>query len=192
MRRPPPDAIYQAHERPCKPGRPCAHPGCSGAGRYRAPKERHRLTDYHWFCLDHIRDYNRAWDFYAGMNEAEIEQQRRADTVWRRPSWPLGLFGERARSRSGFRIHDGFDAFGGFGGASRHGAPPRGPAPQSEEEKALALLDLQHPVTSQDVKSRYKTLVKQLHPDANGGDRAAEERLKTVNQAYAALKLSFA
>lgn len=189
MRRPPPDAIYQAHERPCDPGRPCAHPGCAGAGHYRAPKERHRLTDYHWFCLDHIRDYNRAWDYYAGMNEAEIERQRRADTVWRRPSWPLGLFGERARPRSGFRIHDGFDA---FGGASRHGAPPRQPAPQSEEEKALALMDLQHPVTFQDVKSRYKTLVKQLHPDANGGDCAAEERLKVVNQAYAALKLSFA
>jgi curved DNA-binding protein CbpA len=57
---------------------------------------------------------------------------------------------------------------------------------------ALALLDLKEPVTFEDVKTRYITLVKQLHPDANGGDVEAEERLKLVNQAYAALKISFA
>ena len=56
----------------------------------------------------------------------------------------------------------------------------------------MALLDLKEPVTFGDVKSRYITLVKLLHPDANGGDVEAEERLKIVNQAYAALKISFA
>ena len=39
-----------------------------------------------------------------------------------------------------------------------------------------------------EVKTRYKQLAKQHHPDANNGDRDAEERLKTINQAYAALR----
>ncbi|MFO1060844.1 MAG: DnaJ domain-containing protein, partial [Dongiaceae bacterium] len=37
---------------------------------------------------------------------------------------------------------------------------------------------------------RYKSLVKRLHPDANGGDKAAEERLKHINLAYSTLKNS--
>ncbi len=63
---------------------------------------------------------------------------------------------------------------------------------QTEEQKALALFGLDQPVTFAEIKTRYKTLAKQLHPDANGGDAEAEERLKIVNQAYAALKISFA
>jgi len=56
------------------------------------------------------------------------------------------------------------------------------------EETALAVLDLTPPATLAEIKQRYKALVKRLHPDANGGDTAAEERLKLVNQAYSMLK----
>lgn len=153
---------------------------------YRAPVSRDRLGDYYWFCLDHVRAYNQAWNYFAGMSEAEIELQRRSDTVWQRPSWPLGHFGEHAGYRHRFRLHDGF----GFIGEDAEEPIER--RPQTEEQKALAVLNLKEPVTFQDVRNRYRTLVKKLHPDANGGDRDAEEQLKAVNQAYAALKVSFA
>jgi DnaJ-class molecular chaperone len=58
----------------------------------------------------------------------------------------------------------------------------------SKEEQALAVLELTAPVTMQEIRTRYRTLVKRLHPDANGGDKAAEEQLKVVNQAYSTLK----
>lgn len=35
---------------------------------------------------------------------------------------------------------------------------------------------------------RYKQLVKRFHPDANGGDKAAEERFKEISEAYSYLK----
>ena len=54
--------------------------------------------------------------------------------------------------------------------------------------RAFAVLDLEPPVEFKAVKARYKELVKRHHPDANGGDRAAEERLKTINEAYTVLK----
>ena len=63
-------------------------------------------------------------------------------------------------------------------------------AARTVEEKALSAMDLSPPVTLERLKARYKELVKRLHPDANGGDQAAEERLKSVNQAYATLKNS--
>ena len=68
----------------------CDHPDCLAEGRFRAPKSRHRLNEYYWFCLDHVRDYNRSWDYYAGMAPGEIEDHIREDTVWQRPSWPMG------------------------------------------------------------------------------------------------------
>ncbi|MCH9013427.1 MAG: J domain-containing protein [Proteobacteria bacterium] len=186
MRRPVPADINAPFERALEYVRRCHHPGCPEPGAHRAPVARDRLNEYYWFCLEHVREYNLAWDFFAGMSEAEIEHQRRADTVWQRPSWPFGQFGQRAGRGTGYRIHDGFGFY------SEDTQSTGRPRPQSEAQKALALLDLKEPVTFGDVKSRYITLVKQLHPDANGGDVEAEERLKIVNQAYAALKISFA
>lgn len=178
------------HRAPAR-GRVCEHPGCAESGEYRAPVARDRLSEYYWFCLDHVREYNRGWDYFAGMDEAEIESQRRNDTVWQRPSWPLGRFGERA-ARYREQIHDGFGFFSEGPAGPGGSAPHRQTRPMSEEEKALALLDLEHPVTFADVRARYRALVKKLHPDANGGDPEAEELLKRVNQAYAALKVSLA
>lgn len=187
MRRPVPAEINAPFARETDAERRCHAPGCAEDGVHRAPVARDRLTEYYWFCTEHVRRYNLAWDYFAGMNEQEIERQRRFDTVWQRPSWPFGRFGERAAS--GYRVHDSF----GFFSEGPEGANGVGAArPRTAEQKALELLDLEEPVSFADVKTRYMTLVKQLHPDANGGDTEAEERLKIVNQAYGALKISFA
>ena len=193
MRRPVPAEINAPFAREATGERRCHAPGCAEDGVHRAPVARDRLSEFYWFCTEHVRQYNLAWDFFAGMNEQEIEFQRRFDTVWQRPSWPFGQFGQRAANRSGggagYRVHDSFGFFS-EGPAGANGAGET--RPQTAEQKALALLDLEEPVTFADVKARYMTLVKQLHPDANGGDTEAEDRLKIVNQAYGALKISFA
>lgn len=175
----------------------CESPGCIHVGAYPAPKDRDRLREYYWFCLDHVRQYNRAWDYYKGMKPEEIELHLKEDTVWQRPSWPLGL-GQIGLRGNDYEIHD-FGLFGKDGpfgsGRSRQGASPSsGANPASglstAEEQALRILDLQYPLSWADVKARYKTLVKKLHPDANGGDPVAEEQLKQVNFAYSTLKSS--
>jgi hypothetical protein len=165
--------------------RRCDHPACAEEGLYRAPKTRDRLNEYYWFCLEHVRDYNQRWDYYAGMNEEQIERHRRRDTVWDRPTWPLGV-GSRANRFYQRRIRDFFELFEEEAAerAHRDQAKPLG----SAEHKALDVFALEAPVTLDQVKARYKQLVKQHHPDANGGDKAAEERLKIINQAYTTLK----
>jgi hypothetical protein len=159
----------------------CEHPGCAGEGLHRAPKSRDRLNDYFWFCLDHVRDYNRAWDYYAGMKPEEIEAHVRRDVVWERPTWPLGRWTTDRRIFGEEFIPEDIDPFG----ARR---APEETRPKSKTDLALAELALAPGATSAEIKQRYKALAKQLHPDANGGDKAAEERLKAINLAYSTLK----
>jgi DnaJ-domain-containing protein 1 len=94
------------------------------------------------------------------------------------------------------------DPFGFYGAGGEAGAKPGGTnghkthheAPAraaSATEQALAVFDIEPPFTPLRLKSRYKVLVKLHHPDAHGGDKAAEEKLKIINQAYATLKASY-
>lgn len=167
---------------PAAPGNePCAAPGCAELGLYRAPKSRTQLREYQWLCLAHVREFNAAWDFYKGMSPGEIERHLRADTEWQRPSWPLGHGGGVHVDRRIFG--DRLDRVGPAAGPDGQGAG----APPALRQ-ALALLNLSWPVTLKQVKTRYKELAKRHHPDANGGDKAAEERLKTINLAYAQLR----
>src|SRR5260370_8144243 len=66
-------------------------------GEYRAPRARARLNEHRWFCVEHVREYNKKWDYFAGHDAEAIEAHIRADTTWRRPVWPLG-----GRSSGGF------------------------------------------------------------------------------------------
>lgn len=182
---------FLRQQRPPPIGRRCDMAGCDCAGEYRAPKSRKQLTDYFWFCLPHVRAYNASWDYYAGMSTDEIEAHLRADTIWQRPTWPLGGRPTRATRPPDprtYRFRDHFGVFDDlFEGRPGTEEPRRQRTPQPQA-KALALFDLAPPVSFEEVRARYRELVKQHHPDANGGDKAAEERLKLINEAYVILR----
>ncbi|MBF0373586.1 MAG: J domain-containing protein [Alphaproteobacteria bacterium] len=168
--------------------KPCDHPGCAQIGDFRAPRSRDALNTYFWFCLEHVRAYNAAWDFYAGMSPDEIERAVRADVTWQRPTWPLGRGGatrpERGEARRGPRMHDPFGFF------DDDEAEPTREAPPTPESRAMRLLELELPLTMAALKTRYRELVKRHHPDANPGDSGAEERFKEISQAYRTLMTS--
>ena len=169
------------HDKNDNPRGRCAAVGCKEEGKYPAPKSRNALRDYLWFCLEHVREYNKAWNYYEGLQGAALEAEIRRATTWERPSWkfatgkpsensfedPLGLFDFDNRETTP---------------AERHASP--------EERRAWQILQLS-PVTDIDiVKKQYKKLVKKNHPDKNGGDATAEERLKDINLAYSLIRKS--
>ncbi|MBX9805220.1 MAG: DnaJ domain-containing protein [Alphaproteobacteria bacterium] len=172
-------------------GQPCAQEGCTDEGLYRAPKSRYHIEagvdDWYWFCLIHIRDYNAKWNYYSNMSETEIEQERRADTTWQRPSWPLGEKGDKARPAFRPSLQDPFDLFSDGFSSSHLSSQDRFPA-HSPEGKALTLFEMSFPFSKTELKKKYRELVKQHHPDANAGSLEAEETVKKINEAYGILK----
>ncbi len=174
--------------------RPCDAKGCAADGLYRAPLSPDQLRTYIWFCLDHVRAYNKAWNYCAGKSETEIEALIREDVVGWRPTWPLGQLGGRFAQMRFDRLRDEFGLFeddrngkqNDRSGRRRGRGKPQ--KMQSVVDDALDILDLSSPVTAAAAKAKYINLVKLHHPDANGGDKAAEERLKLINQAYDTLK----
>jgi len=174
-----------------KPGeRVCDHPGCRAAAATRAPKSRDLPHDHYWFCQPHAAEYNRSWNFFAGMSEGEI-RARMADELATggRPTWSLGRGArnrEAAPNRGFFR-----DPFGIFGAAKAREADDRAAHERrlgKMERGALADLDLDARADGAAIRVRYTELVKRCHPDANGGDRSAEHKLQRVIKAYKTLQ----
>lgn len=169
----------------------CDHPGCAQPGIHRAPMGRDREGQYFCFCLDHVRAYNATYNYFKGMTDDDLARYQREDLIGHRPTWRMGV----NRGGQTFR-EDGVDpaaAFQDFGQRARQwqrrsSTQPRGPRHGPAVMKALAVLGLDDDVDASAVKTRYKELVKRLHPDANGGDRSREDKLREIIQAYNYLK----
>lgn len=167
--------------------RACSHEGCTEPGAYPAPRSRKHLRDYIWLCLEHVRDYNRKWNYFDGYDEMELEQAIRSSTTWERPSWKFGTSQKGGDAwKTGF--DDPFDALGNKGDND-----PSTPRIQitREQKKAWTIFGLSPCTNPETVKKRYKELAKEHHPDANGGSKQSEDRLKTINWAYSVLKAQF-
>lgn len=177
-----------------KPGeRPCEWPECCRAATARAPKSRERLNDHYWFCQSHAGEYNKGWDFFAGMTDADIAAAQAARATGERPTWQFkasrfsreaASFAANAGTGRGYR-----DPFSFFGGRPR---PSETEAPSRHlgrlERRALSELDLDENADAGEIRVRYLDLVKRCHPDTNGGDRSTEEKLQRVLRAYKLLR----
>ena len=187
-----PDAHTQT--RSGEPG--CQWDGCEAAGTHRAPVGRMREGEYFRFCFDHVREYNKNFNYFSGLADTEIARFQKEALTGHRPTWKMGANGQArsapdfAQKRSGAagyynRVRDPFGMFGD---------EPRGPRAtrprrlKTLEAKAMETLGLEMNATGEAIKARYKELVKRHHPDANGGDRGSEDRFRDVLQAYRVLK----
>lgn len=178
--------------------RQCEARGCGEKGEFRAPGQRGAgfdgPGDYRWFCLDHVREFNTAYDWFDGMSAEEIFQAQSPLSGWRGetrafrpdagvdgvPRWadfddPLDAIGARAadiRSRAA-------------GNVQMARFTPR-------EREALNALGLGGDADRTALRQRYSQLVRKYHPDRNGGDRSHEGKLGRVVEAYQLLRKSTA
>jgi hypothetical protein len=177
-----------------KPGeRACDHAGCRLAATARAPKSRDMLNEHYWFCQSHAAEYNRQWNFFAGMSDGEIRARQAQSAAGDRPTWEFkaSKFSREAASTTrGFAKGQGYrDPFNLFGHAGGQAAPkPEARRLGKLERNALADLDLDDNADGPQIRARYIELVKRCHPDSNGGDRSAEHKLQRVIKAYQALR----
>lgn len=168
----------------------CEAKGCVRPGDCRVSKSPKNLTEYIWYCGPHARIHNEAWDYFKGMDDDEIQRFREDALTGHRPTWQLGKRAAKARM--------GQSPLGGVNDShalfDEDGEPGTVRRPERHLTRlqiiAMDTLQLAHNATLIEIKARYKELVKRFHPDANGGDRGAEERLKQVIKAYGVLRAS--
>jgi len=168
----------------------CDWPGCRIAGSARAPKSRDLPGEHYWFCTPHAAEYNKGWDFFAGMSEGEIAA-RLADErqTGGRPTWAFKASPNSREAASDLRNGKFRDAFGFFGTPGNTGTRPGdGRKLGKIERRALADMDLDEAADKKTIREKYTQLLKRLHPDSNGGDRSTEDKLQRVIRAYKALK----
>lgn len=173
----------------------CQWDGCSEPGTHRAPVGRMAEGEYFKFCFDHVREYNKGFNYFSGLADSEIARYQKEALTGHRPTWKMGGAPSGPRSapdmaqqrsgRAGYhnRVRDPYNLFG-----SNQNATPRERTAKPLEAKALAALGLDVKATASDIKARYKELVKRHHPDSNGGDRSSEDRFREVLHAYRVLK----
>lgn len=152
-------------------------------GEYKAPRSRTSLHDYDWYCLDHIRAHNQKWDFFNGMGRPEIEAFMKDAVTGHRPTWKR----EDHIANYYEQLHD---ALNDFLGAPRGAGKPKKPeiALNSKLREALAAFNIEYPYSEQELKICYRGLVKKFHPDANKGNKNAEEKFKEITTAYLLLR----
>ncbi|MGF1461849.1 MAG: J domain-containing protein [Maricaulaceae bacterium] len=175
--------------------RTCEWDGCGRKGDCRAPKAPDRPNSYFWFCQEHAAEYNKNWDFFAGMNDTEIRAFQESAAYGHRPTWtakaaaPDRDAAAQAKREFSRAFSDTFGVFGDTSEADKKAE--RAKARRRVGSVAAAALDVLGlaPDTPKDeVGQRYRDLVKQMHPDTNGGDRSMEEQLQRVIRAYKTLK----
>jgi len=177
----------------------CQWDGCNKKGEFRAPVGRDAEGEYFLFCVDHVREYNKGYNYFSGLSDSEIARYQKEALTGHRPTWTVGVNKaaranpqhSTARSGSAAAYANMRDPFRLLNERANAGQPqPRKRKLKSLEVKAFDTMGLGVDATSMDIKMRYKELVKQHHPDANGGDRGSEERFRAVIQAYQLLKQS--
>lgn len=187
----------------------CDFINCDNKGEFRAPKGRGREGEYFRFCLDHVREYNSSYNYFAGMPDEAVASYQKSALTGHRPTWSMGVNAWRkagttakpgkkdaAEDAKHDRTADPFEFFRGAGFGPRVGTREtpeferERPSIRAAERKAFSTLDLDTAATAEEIKARYKALVKKFHPDANGGDRTTEDRFREIVQAYAFLKNS--
>ena len=168
----------------------CQWEGCERPGTHRAPMGRNFEGKYLNFCFDHVREYNKSYNYFSGLDDDAVAKFHKDSLTGHRPTWTMGV----NRHGDSERRSTEFDPYAGASERVRarlHGTtrtPGRTRKLKTLEKKALEDLGLPQSATADDIKSRYKELVKRHHPDANGGDRSSEERLRVIIHAYKFLK----
>ena len=170
----------------------CDYKNCLKIGKFKAPKSRSTLNSYYFFCLSHVKEYNKSWDFYKGLTVNQIELSMRKDTVWDRPSWPLR--GNPAQIINQIRdlLNSDYSLFEKEKDLQKFLKNKIIDENLTlQEQKCVDVLGISLPIKIENIKKAYKKLVKIFHPDVNKDGKKAEKKFREINEAYRILLKKF-
>ena len=168
----------------------CEKEGCNKSGKYRAPKSADNNAEFYWFCMEHVREYNLTWNFFENHTPKQFQDQVDADKTWDRQPKPFRDQGRESEQKAWARlgINDPLDVLGEKGTREEVRGAVYSKRLGATERRAIEILESKDSMTKSEIRKQYKKLVKDLHPDMNGGERADEDRLQEVVWAWDQIK----
>jgi len=171
----------------------CQWEDCEKPGTHKAPLGRDREGQYLNLCIEHVREYNKSYNCVSGLGDDDVAKIQKDALTGNRPTWTMGVNKDGGKNpysdgdpRAAIADRIIARSMRRTGQMRGSGIPARKLRPL--EKKAFDDLGMPHSASEDELKTRYKELVKRHHPDMNGGDRSAEERLRQIIQSYKILK----
>jgi hypothetical protein len=165
----------------------CDHKSCKKIGSYKAPIEKDNSKKFKWLCLDHIKEFNRNWDYFKGMSDQEVCEFLKSDMTWHKPT-------QSFNSPNNFFSILWKNTLNEVGGilSNGHGKYIKTIINFSNKDiEAFKIIELEVGTKWEKIQNQFKKLVKKYHPDMNAGNKKFEEKLKIVTLAYTQLKLTY-
>ena len=163
----------------------CEWENCKENGKFKAPLEKDNSKNYKWLCENHIKLFNKNWNYFEGMSQYEIENFVKSDLTWHRPTQKFGSSDNFFNILWNNALSDKFNLFKEekiFNNLKDRKL--------SEKDKdAFKIMELELNASWPIIQKKFKTLVKKFHPDRNAGNKQYEDKLKTITLAYTHLKL---
>ena len=165
----------------------CDWNNCKEIGEYKAPIEKDNSKKYRMLCLNHVKEFNKNWNYFEGMNDDQIYEFLKSDMIWHKPTqsfnssdnffkilWNNALKDELNK----YKINGQFDHMSQF-------------KFNNNDVKAFSILGVSVGMGWNVIQEKFKKLVKKFHPDINAGDKSFEEKLKVITLAYTQLKNTY-
>ena len=163
----------------------CEWENCEQSGDFKAPIEKDNSKNYRWLCGEHIKLFNKSWNYFEGMSQIEIENFIKSDVTWHRPTQKFGSSDNFFNILWNNALNDKFNFFkqenniNNLNGAKLY----------EKDKDALRIMELELNASWPIIQKRFKTLVKKFHPDKNAGNKQFEDKLKKITLAYSHLKM---
>tara|TARA_Y100000590_G_scaffold133950_2_gene153229 strand:+ start:3680 stop:4198 length:519 start_codon:yes stop_codon:yes gene_type:complete len=163
----------------------CEWKNCKESGKFKAPIERDNSKNYKWLCEEHIKTFNKSWDYFDGMSQNEIENFLKSDLTWHRPTQKFGSSDNFFSILWNNALSDKFNIFEKekiFNNLNNRKLTQK-------DKDAFNIMELEFTSDWESIQKKFKTLVKKFHPDKNSGNKQFEDKLKKITLAYSHLKL---
>ena len=165
----------------------CDWDNCNEFGEYKAPIERDNSKKFRMLCLKHVKEFNKNWNYFSGMNDNQIMNFLKSDMTWHKPTQSFSSSDNFFKVLWNNTLKDEFDnkkIKSDFNYMRQFKF-------DNKDIKAFEILGLSVGMKWMKIHEKFKTLVKKFHPDMNLGSKKYEEKLKLITLAYTQLKTTY-
>ena len=163
----------------------CEWKNCKEFGTYKAPAEKDNSKNFKLLCKEHIKMFNKNWDYFDGMSQEEIKIFLKSDLTWHKPTQKFASSDNFFNILWNNALSDKFKIFEKNGKNYKY----KDRELCEKDKDAFRIMDLEFSTDWATIQKKFKTLVKKFHPDKHSGNKQYEDKLKKITLAYSHLKM---